>query len=150
MLMVLLHDICTLCTISSYETFVLFAQLHVTRHLYHLYNCKLRDWYNDITYCSRLCFQKSIVSVWISFLRISVDIAFWVSQQLMAFQLNRVVAFLNCEFDRHWRSPTAASNLQLGLWSSTWTHTFICRDCQVFTTAKLLLNNVLYHTIIQH
>ena len=27
--------------------------------------------------------------------------------------------------------------------------TFICRDYQAFTTAKPLLNNVLYHTVIQ-
>ena len=65
-LSVLLYDVCTICTIiASYEictTILLIAQDFV--------------------------FQTSIVSVWISFLRISVDIAFWVSLQLMALQLN--------------------------------------------------------------
>ena len=69
MLLVLLHDVCTICTIASYEigTILLIAQDFV--------------------------FQTSIFSVWISFLRISVDIAFWVSLQLMALQLNRGCSF---------------------------------------------------------
>ena len=54
MLLVLLHDVCTICTIASYEIgtmILLIAQL-------------------------RLCSQTSIASVCISFFRISVDIAF--------------------------------------------------------------------------
>ena len=76
-----------------YMAFVPFAKLQVTRCLYHLHNCKLRGSYNDITYRSRLCLQTSIVSVSISFLHISVDIAFWVSLQLIALQLNRGCSF---------------------------------------------------------
>ena len=38
-------------------------------------------------------FQTSIVSVWILYLRISVDIAFRVSLQLMALQLHRGCSF---------------------------------------------------------
>ena len=71
MLSVLLHVVCTINTI----------------------NCKLCDWFNDITYCPKFCFQTLIVSLWISFLCISVDIAFWVSVQLMLLQLNRGCSF---------------------------------------------------------
>ena len=81
--------------INDYRTCGLHTKLYdlhvtcvITRRLYHLHNCKLRDWYNDITYRSRLCFQTSIVSVWISFLHVSVDIVFLVSLQLMVLQLN--------------------------------------------------------------
>ena len=115
MLSVLLHDVCTICTI----------------------NCKLCDWYNDITYRSRLCFQTSIVLLWISFFHISVNIAFWVSLQLIALQLNHGCCFSSL---RIW--PTSEISvcslesltwtlvfnldfdLQHRLWSSTWTLIF--------------------------
>ena len=151
---------------NDYRTWELLTKiydLHVTSvitwRLYHLHNFKLWAWYNTlpnhdcepgVLHCQnhwlRLCFLTSFVYVWISFLHISADIAFWVS--LQDYNWIVVAAFLNCEFEWRRRSPTAAWNLQFGLWSSTWTHTFICRDRQVFTTTKLLLNNVLCHTVI--
>ena len=66
----------------------------------------VQAWYNPLpnrdcepgvlhyqNYLLGLCFLTSFVHVWISFLRISVDIAFWVFLQLMALQLNRGCSF---------------------------------------------------------
>ena len=117
MLSVLLHDVCTICTMNcSYEIgtmILLITQDFVFRHRLFRYG---------------FCFFAFLLTL-----------HFWFLYNQWHYNWIVVVAFLNCEFDRHRRSMTAASNLQLGLWASTWTHTFICRDCQVITTDKLLL-----------
>ena len=90
-------------------------------------------WYAKFA-CYSCCIEITLIgAVWISFLPISAE-----------FNFSRNVRLIHCTWNLHWNS-----NLQLGSRTRTWTHTFICRDCQVFTTAKPLLNNVLYHTVIQ-
>ena len=70
MLSLLLHDVCTICTIASYEISTM-----------------------KLLLAQDFVFQTSIVLAWIVFFCISVDIAFWVSLQLMAFQLNHGCSF---------------------------------------------------------
>ena len=90
----------------------------ITWRLYHLHNFELRAWYNTLpnrdcehgvlhsqNYRLWLCFLTSFIYVWISFLCIFVDIAFWVSLQLSFYLcphiscvdgLHNLQSFTNC------------------------------------------------------
>ena len=79
--------------INTYEILVYSQHVKVVAwRLYHLHNFKLRAWYNTLlnrdcehgvlhyrNYRSQFCFLTSFAYLWISFLCISLDIAFWVS-----------------------------------------------------------------------
>ena len=57
------------------------------------------------------------------------------------FSLPLLLATSACNFSLQLQLATSACNFSLQLLLSP---TFICRDCHIFTTAKLLLNNMLY------
>ena len=119
---------------------------------HHFHHFKLRAWFNTLpnlegehgvlyywNYCSWICYLTSFVKVFIAFLRLSADITFLgffpCPHISCVYLLHKFVVILQF---------ATVSRLELESRTGTWTHTFICRDCQVFTTAKLLINNVLY------
>ena len=84
-------------------------------------------WYTNFAYYSCCIEMTLIVCVWISFLLVSAD-QIWVAIRVhisLGVVLILIICLLNSE------------GLEPG-------RTFICRECQIFTTAKPLLNNLLY------
>ena len=103
---------------------------------YYLHNCLLWDWYNN---------SWLWLSTWISYYRINcsrlsisdMDRFCWVNFSLFVF---------DCYSALETCIETWIFDWELGLdtWIFIW-DSHICRDGHVFITAKLLLNNVLYH-----
>ena len=135
--------------------------------VHQMLDCKLRDWYNNIpncdgehgisyysTYHSRLCFSDSD-----RFCMDFISSRFcWVLQfEFLCMSLIQgEFAFENVQFSNCSIATSTQIfylNSKLGTWTGTrifdW-EPHICRGGHAFTTAKLLLNNWLYHTVIKH
>ena len=129
MLPMLLHDVCAICTISSYELgtiLCLIVTVNMKLYFFKILVGYLFFWHHWFVFVSsHFC-----------------GYCFSVALQLMMLQLNRGCSLSLLQI---WPASailqTRIFNLDYGL---QLVPTFICRDCQIFTTAKPLLNNVLY------
>ena len=119
----LVHDDCIKCTVhvTDVSTWGLYTKCTIcmlqvsTRWLYHLHNCKLRDWYNNIPNCDcehgisyliivliarDFVFQTSIVSVCISFFSFLLSYLQFeflsVSMYLLSLWVSQFAVLCNC------------------------------------------------------
>ena len=136
------------CHLCYYMTFVPFAQLQVTRRLYHLCNCYLRDWYNCVTYGSRISYTPSQFQYRYHFFSFLLTLYCFAINGITIEPWLQLFLTANLTGVGNLRLQPRIFNLYCGLQLRP-THLSV-EIVTFFTTAKLLLNNVLDCTVIQH
>ena len=141
MLQVLVHDNCTICAIANYGIGTIIFLIVTVNLEYHII----------VLIAHYFVFQTSIVSAEFDFfsflLSFSVCVSLHESGSMWVWGWRMCSSLIFRSRLQH-KSSTWT---QLGTWTGTrifdW-DSHICRGGHVFTTAKLVLNNVLYHTVI--
>ena len=129
MLQVLVHNGCTICTIKNYGICTIIFLIVTVNMKYHIIVFIARDF---VFYSDRFCMDL----VCSRFCWVICSLSFYLGQRISwACVLHNL------------------PSLAVASWTWTGTRIFdwdphICRGCHVFTTAKLVLNNVLHHTVI--